>query len=87
MITIEEFLNLLVSNGFEGLPCRFSEMLGPAVKVLVAPADPDDAGAVLDECVADAGLAEDDACALGDGLDAVGGTGAVDWELLEFNKF
>ena len=71
-------------GGFEGLPGRFNEMLGPAVKVLAAPADPD-AGAVLDEC--DAELAEDDACALGDGLAAVGGTGAVEGEDLELNKF
>ena len=85
VITIDEFLNLLVSNGFEGLPCRFNEMLGPALKVLAAPAAPDGAGAVLDEC--DAELEEDDACALDDGLADVGGAGAVDWELLELNKF
>ena len=82
VITIEEFLNRLVSNGFGGLPCRFNEMLGPAVKVLAAPAAPDAAGAVLDECVADAELEEDDACALDDGLAAVGGAVALDWEVL-----
>ena len=88
VITIEEFLNLLMSNCFVGLPGRFSEMLGPAVKVLAPrpPAVPDDAGAVLDalgadaeleEEAVDAELEEDDTCAPDDVLDDVGGAWVV----------
>ena len=76
VMTIEEPLNLLASNGccFDGLDCLFNDMFGPPVKELVG------GGAVFD--------ALDDTLALEDAFDEVFAVVVdEDEDDLELNKF